>query len=175
MSAHYTHADRDVNNLSENFTDGSERPESIIGSGVGHSKIPTFGEYLKSVMDELALSAHQIELKSAAEAERRGVNVRAYTITDTKVAEILSDVPRNHTMTKLCGLSWAIDRPLEEVVAHAFGFAQRLSEFHKSEEFRLWEVRQKLKGDDARYYAQRIGDLTQEIERKARSTKKRDR
>lgn len=175
MSAHYTHVEPDVNNLSEKLTDVSESALVIIQCDVGQQKILTFGEYVRSVMDGLGLSAHQVELRSAAEAGRRGVDVKAYTITDTKVAEILGDVPRNHTMTKLCGLSWAIDRPIEEVAAHAFGFAGRLSEFQKSDTFRLYEVMQKLSGDESKYYKQRVADLTNEISQKVKLAKKQGR
>lgn len=156
----------------EIISNGAETSLAILPCGVGHSKNLTFGQWLKSVLDELGMTPYTVEQRSKDEARRRGVDVKAYTISDVKVADILADVPGNHMMSKLCGLSWAIGRPIEEVVAHAYGFAGRLSEFQMSEEFKLWEARQRLKGEDARYYSQRVQDLTNEIDRKARTTKK---
>lgn len=158
--------------LLEKLTNGLEVSIGILGDGVGSSKTPTFGEYLKSVLDDLDMSASAVEKRSKEEAERRGLDTKAYTISDATIANILADVPSNHMMSKLCGLAWAINRPIEHVVAHAFGFAHKLSEFQKSDAFRLWDSQQKLTGEEARYYAKRIADLKNEVDQKVRLTKK---
>ena len=150
-------------------------PLAILNSDVGHSKTPTFGEYLKSVLDDLGISPYAVEQRSKEEARRRGLDLKAYTISDAKVADILGDVPSNHQMSKLCGLAWAINRPIEEVTAFAFGYANRLSEFQKSDAFKLWDSQQKLNGEEAKYYAKRVADLTHEIDQKVRAAKKASR
>ena len=120
-------------------------------------------------------SAVNILLENSANGLGVPLAIRLYTISDSKVTDIIAEVPSNHVMSKLCGLAWAINRPVEEVVAHAFGFADRLSDFQASEVFRLWEVQQQLKGDDAKYYGKRIADLADEIDRKVRAAKKQGR
>jgi hypothetical protein len=162
-------------NLLEKLTNGLETSLAILSGNVGQPKTHTFGEYLKSVLDGLQMSPYQVEQRSREEAKRRGVEVKAYTISDAKVGDILNEVPSNHVMSKLCGLAWAINRPIEEVAAHAFGFAGRLSDFQKSDAFRLWEVQQKLNGEEAKYYTKRIADLAAEIEHKVRLAKKQAR
>lgn len=148
-----------------------EMPVAILQCDVGHSKTLTFGQYLKAVLAELGMSPYAVEQRSKEEAKRRDLEPRPYTISDAKIADIIADVPSNHTMSKLCGLAWAIGRPIEEVTAYAFGFAHRLSDFQKSDEFKLWEMRQKLGGEEAKYYSKRIADLTEEIDRKSRIKK----
>ena len=171
MEPHYTQTAAPVKLLLEKSANPLEMTLAILPSDVGHAKTLTFGQYLKAVLAELEMSPYAVEQRSKEEAKRRGLDAKLYTISDAKIADIIADVPGNHIMSKLCGLAWAINRPIEEVTAHAFGFAGRLSEFQRSEEFKLWEVRQKLTGEDARYYAKRIADLTDEIDRKGRSKK----
>lgn len=172
MEPHYTQVNTSVKLLLEKSANALEMPVAILSGGVGNPKTPTFGEYLKSVLDETGMSPYKVEQRSRQEAKRRGVDVKAYTISDAKVGDILNDVPSNHVMSKLCGLAWAINRPIEQVAAHAFGFAGRLTEFQKSDAFTLWEVLQKLNGDDAKYYAKRVADLTNEISQKVKLAKK---
>lgn len=175
MTPHYTHPFSPVKDLLEKSANALEVLPDILQGGVGNPKDRTFADYLKSVLDELEMSPYSVEQRSKQEAKRRGVDVKAYTISDAKVSDIINDVPSNHVMSKLCGLAWAIDRPIEEVVACAFGFANRLSDFQKSDCFKLWEVQQKLNGEDARYYGKRIADLTNEIGQKIRAAKKQAR
>jgi hypothetical protein len=175
MDPHYTHLGLPVNILLENSANELETSLAILQSDVGHSKNPTFGEYVKSVLDELGLSPYAVEQRSKEEARRRGLDVKAFTISDAKIADIIAGVPSNHTMNKLCGLAWAIDRPIEEVVAHAFGFANRRADFERSEAFKLWESQQRLSGEMAKYYAQRIADLKTEIDQKVRAARKQGR
>lgn len=159
-------------NLLEKLTNGLEVSLAILPNDVGTSKTQTLGQYLRRILDQNGMKPHAVEQRSAAEAKRRGLDVKQYTISDAKVNDILGDVPGNHTMSKLCGLAWAIDRPIEEVAAHAFGFADRLSEFQNSDVFGLWEVLQKLNGEDAKYYAKRVVDLRGEIDNKLKIAKK---
>ncbi len=162
-------------NLLEKLTNELEAPLAILSCDVGSSKTLTFGQYLKAVLKELGMSPYAVEQRSKEEAKRRGVEVKLYTISDSKVTDIISEVPSNHVMSKLCGLAWAINRPIEEVCAYAFGFADRLTDFQASEVFRLWEVQHQLKGEDVKYYAKRIADLADEIDRKVRAAKKQAR
>lgn len=175
MEPHYTHSILSVKDKMENFSNQAEIWLSILPSNVGQPKTQTFGQWLKSVLNDLGITPYTVEQRSKEEALRRDLNVKAYTISDVKIADILADVPSNHTMSKLKGLAWAIEKPVHEVVSHAFGFAEKLPDFQGSEVFQLWELQQQLKGDEAKYYAKRIQDLTDEIDRKVRAAKRQGR
>lgn len=175
MERHYTHLLPPVKNLLENSANALEIPLGILSCDVGQTKTLTFGQYLKAVLKQSGMNPYAVEQASKAEAIRRGADPKLHTISDAKVSDILADAPSNHTMSKLKGLAWAIEKPVHEVVAHAFGFAEKVPDFQGSEVFRLWELQQQLKGEEAKYYAKRIQDLTDEIERKVRAAKRQGR
>lgn len=149
-------------NLLENTTSRLEVETGTIRGLAKAAKIQTFGEYIQAALDAVGLSPYAAERKSKDEAEKRGLD-KAFTISDAMIGNIINDAQDNLQMSKLKALAWTLDRPLEEVVGMAFGFYERLSEFQRSEAFKLWSAQQSLSGDSADYYAQRISDLRHEM------------
>lgn len=149
-------------NLLENTTSELEVEKSTIPRLGKTSKPRTFGEYIQASLDAVGLSPYRAEKKSKEEAEKRGLD-KAFTISDAMIGNIINDAQDNLQMSKLKALAWTLELPLEEVVGVAFGFYERLSEFQRSEAFKLWSAQQELTGDSVEYYAQRISDLTHEM------------
>lgn len=152
-------------NLFGKITNGLEGSVYILPAYVKARKPPTFGEYVRSAMDARGLKPFTVERESKEEAEKRSVDVGRYSVSNQTVTNMLNDIPDgNYTMGKLIGLSWVLHRPIEEVVAHAFGFAARLESYQQSEAFKLWEIEQRIPASDAEYFARRVAALKNEID-----------
>lgn len=159
--------------LLEKFTNELDGSVYILPKHVKSKKSPTFGEYVCSMMNERGYNASTVERLSKEEAaERDVIDVGKYTISDQTIKNMMNDVPEgNYTMGKLIGLSWVLRRPIEEVVAHAFGFPARLEAYQQSESFKLWEMEQRVTGSNADYLARRIAALKNEIDQEISAKK----
>ena len=136
---------------------------SILPRLAKNAKSQTFAEYVRSALDQAELSPYAAERKSKVEAEKRGKD-QAFTISDAMIGNIINGYQDNLQMSKLWALAWTLNKPIEEVVGMAFGFYNRLSEFQRTEAFKLWSIQQSLSGSYVDYYAQRISDLKREME-----------
>lgn len=127
-------------------------------------KRTTLGEFVNSAMNKAGLKQTHVEEKSKAEAEARGLDPKEYSISNSTVGGIISETPQNLGMRKLMALSWAIDKPLEQLVQVAFELDVRLNEFQDSAEFELWDLRSRLTNEkDKDYFDRKISDLIREL------------
>ena len=65
----------------------------------------------------------------------------------------------------LIALAWGLGRPIEEVVAAAFGFASRAKINANGDLIKIAELQQHLVGDDKKFFTRQIRDLAEDMQK----------
>jgi hypothetical protein len=135
----------------------------------------TLTEYVKRHMKRLNLNQTDVEVRARREARRRGVE-QDYKISDATVGNIVNEKHGSLGVKTLIALAWALDQPIEDVVAVAFQLEAREEQFSKSEFFRLWNLHQQITAEDDRsYFARQISSLVSEMETAIKNAPKKSR
>jgi hypothetical protein len=135
----------------------------------------TLADYVNRHMTRLGYSQSQLEQQAITEAKRRGLQ-DTHKISDATISNIINDKQGSIGMYTLMALSWAIGRPIEEVVTVAFALEAREDQFKKSEFHRLWDLHQQITDDDEqRYFDRQVSNLGREMENAIENAPKKSR